>query len=93
MDSQSIINNNLLDEPILIDNDKHNDINDINEISNNKFINEQIKKVNNNIQLTTKISGLTKTFYFCCKKNLRTVNNLYLGLEPNEKFGLLGFNG
>ena len=49
MDSQSIINNNLLDEPILIDNDKHNDINDINEISNNKFINEQIKKVNNNI--------------------------------------------
>ena len=24
---------------------------------------------------------------------MRVVNNLYLGLEPNEKFGLLGFNG
>ena len=52
-----------------------------------------MNKVNNNLDLSTRISGLTKTFYFCCKKNLRAVNNLYLGLEGNEKFGLLGFNG
>ena len=43
--------------------------------------------------LTTRIEGLRKTFWFCCKKSVRAVNNLYLGLEANEKFGLLGFNG
>ena len=90
IDLKSEINNNLLNEPLLINKNK---INDINADLNNRFVNEQIQKVNNNIQLTTRISGLTKTFYFCCKKNLRVVNNLYLGLEPNEKFGLLGFNG
>ena len=90
IDLKSEINNNILNEPLLVDNDK---VNDTNDILNNKFINEQIEKVNNNFQLTTKIKGLTKTFYFCCKKNLRVVNNLYIGLEQNEKFGLLGFNG
>ena len=37
--------------------------------------------------------GLKKTYWLCCKKNVRAVNNLYLGLNNNEKFGLLGFNG
>ena len=43
--------------------------------------------------MTTKIKGIRKTFFNCCGKNVRAINNLYLGLEPNEKFGLLGFNG
>ena len=33
------------------------------------------------------------TFFYCFSKNVRAINNLYLGLEANEKFGLLGFNG
>ena len=41
---------------------------------------------------TTRIEGLSKTFFLCCQKNVRAVDNLYLGLEANEKFGLLGFN-
>ena len=40
---------------------------------------------------------MTKTFYPCCgccrKGKIRAINHLHLGLEPNEKFGLLGFNG
>ena len=67
--------------------------NNNNQLIGNKYVQEQIEKVNNNLDLTTRIVGLTKTFCFCCKKNLRAVNNLYLGLEANEKFGLLGFNG
>jgi len=42
---------------------------------------------------TTRIEGLYKTFWLCCRKNVRAINNLNLGLEANEKFGLLGFNG
>ena len=63
---------------------------------NNVYINEQIQKIqNNSTKLTTVIKGLKKTFCIgCgCSKNLRAVNDLYLGLEANEKFGLLGFNG
>ena len=63
---------------------------------NNPYINEQIQKIQNNPKkLTTVIKGLKKTFCIgCgCSKNLRAVNDLYLGLEANEKFGLLGFNG
>ena len=33
------------------------------------------------------IQNLKKTYFEKC----RAVNRLYLGLEPNEKFGLLGF--
>ena len=42
---------------------------------------------------TTRIEGLYKTFWLCCRKIVRAINNLNLGLEANEKFGLLGFNG
>ena len=60
----------------------------------NPYVQKEIEKINSGKELTTKISGLIKTFYGCCGcKNVRAINNLYLGLEPNEKFGLLGFNG
>ena len=60
----------------------------------NPYVQNEINKVNSQIELSTKISGLTKTFFSCCgRRNVRAINNLYLGLEPNEKFGLLGFNG
>jgi len=61
----------------------------------NNYIQNEINKINsdNENKLTTKIIGLKKTYWMCCKKNIRAINNLYLGLENNEKFGLLGFNG
>ena len=64
----------------------------------NPYVQKEIQKVNSNQELTTRISGLTKTFFVCCpcctgRSHLRAINNLYLGLEANEKFGLLGFNG
>ena len=63
--------------------------------NNNKYIESEINKINNdkNNKLTIKLIGLKKTYWACCKKNIRAINNLYLGLENNEKFGLLGFNG
>ena len=57
-------------------------------------INKEMKKISENRgALTTIIENLNKTFFVCCGKNHKAVNRLYLGLEPNEKFGLLGFNG
>ena len=64
-----------------------------NQNDNNPFVTEEINKLNSQQNLTTRVEGLYKTFFYCCKKNVRVVNNLNLGLEPNEKFGLLGFNG
>ena len=67
----------------------------INTNKDNEYIKNEFNKINNDIEnkLTTKIIGLKKTYWLCCKKNIRAINNLYLGLENNEKFGLLGFNG
>ena len=64
----------------------------------NPYVQEEIRKVNDSQQeLTTRIINITKTFYPCCaccrKGKVRAINHLHLGLEPNEKFGLLGFNG
>ena len=61
----------------------------------NNYIQNEINKINNDNEnkLTIKITGLKKTYWMCCKRNIRAINNLYLGLENNEKFGLLGFNG
>ena len=59
----------------------------------NPYINNEKDILNTRTDLTTRIEGLRKTFWFCCKKSVRAVDNLYLALEPNEKFGLLGFNG
>ena len=69
------------------------DNNQLDAINQNQFVAAEIRKIKTNPNLSTKIEGLYKTFFNCCKKNVRVVNNLYLGLEPNEKFGLLGFNG
>ena len=87
-------------------NNYNNELNEINnniisnnnnnfDKNNNNYIQNEINKINNDNenQLTTKIIGLKKTYWMCCKKNIRAINNLYLGLENNEKFGLLGFNG
>ena len=60
----------------------------------NYYVQKEIEKVKSSKELTTRILGLSKTFYTCCGcKRVKAINNLYLGLEPNEKFGLLGFNG
>ena len=61
----------------------------------NDYVQNEINKINSDQdnKLTTKIIGLKKTYWMCCSKNIRAINNLYLGLENNEKFGLLGFNG
>ena len=66
----------------------------------NSYVQSEIKKVNTQENLSTRIINVTKTFYPCCfccercrKNKVRAVNHLHLGLEDNEKFGLLGFNG
>ena len=59
----------------------------------NPFFQALIKRIRTNSNLSTKIEGLCKTYFNFCKRNLRIVNNLHLGLEQNAKFGLLGFNG
>ena len=63
----------------------------------NPYVQSEMKKVSSQQELTTRIINLTKTFYPCCaccrEGKVRAINHLYLGLEPNEKFGLLGFNG
>ena len=59
----------------------------------NQYVQNEINKTANSIGLTTVIRNLQKTFFVCCGKHVRAVNKLYLGLEANEKFGLLGFNG
>jgi len=83
-----INNNNYTSLPVANDN-----FNKLNDPSKNPYIIKEVNKITNRDDLTTKIIGLYKTFWFCCRKNVRAINNLYLGLEPNEKFGLLGFNG
>jgi len=60
----------------------------------NPYVIKEIEKVSNSGELSTKIIGLNKTYTkcFCCKK-VKAINNLYLFLDVNEKFGLLGDNG
>ena len=66
----------------------------INNPLDNFYVKKEIDKLNSQVELSTRIENLVKTFYSCCgKRNVRAINHLYLGLEPNEKFGLLGFNG
>ena len=66
---------------------------DSNAQLNQYTLKEKEKIINQGRTLTTIINDLQKTFFVCCGKHLRAVNRLYLGLEANEKFGLLGFNG
>ena len=96
IESKNIITNEK-ESPLLRSSEDGNFSNNNNIGSNphNNCIQKEINKINSDTEnrLTTKIIGLKKTYWFCCKKNIRAVNNLYLGLENNEKFGLLGFNG
>ncbi len=98
-------NENLIEENIInnneIENNNNNNINNNNNNSNkepilsdylSKSVAEQTQKINLS-SMTTKIVGLTKSFWVCKGPNIRAVDKIYLGLEANEKFGLLGFNG
>ena len=58
-----------------------------------KTMKNEEEKVRLRNDLTTKLVGLRKTFWVSCRQKIRAINNLYLGLEANEKFGLLGYNG
>ena len=79
------------EDPILLVNSERSTIYDPLQ---NEYVQKEKEKVESDKELTTRISGLVKTFYSCCgRRNVRAINKLYLGLEPNEKFGLLGFNG
>ena len=62
---------------------------------NENLVEAERKRITEDMYLNlipTKIVGLKKTYWFCCKKNIRAVNNIYFCLENNEKFGLLEFN-
>ena len=63
-----------------------------NQIKNNNE-EEQINKIQNNLLLSTNIYNLSKTFFFCCNDNIKSINNLNFGLEINENLGILGNNG
>ena len=107
--ADDFISNNNITEPILENDDKKKKKKRVYNIElsdeelekrknlkdplNNIYVKKEKEKVNSDKELTTKIKGIRKTFFNCCDKNVRAINNLYLGLEPNEKFGLLGFNG
>ena len=106
--SEEFITNNNLISPLIgkteknkndnsnnnkIKNDSKNKISTSKDTPDNKYVQNEKEKLKSDKDLSTKISGLRKTFFVCCGKNVRAINNLYLGLEPNEKFGLLGFNG
>ena len=86
-DNDKIKIKNNISMPFIVNNHLSNPL-------NNPYVKKEIDKVNSDKLLTTRIKGLRKTFYsFCGNRNIRAINNLYLGLEQNEKFGLLGFNG
>jgi len=96
-----------LNQPLIQDNNINNNsiLHSINKASlsethltfdiskNNPDVNKEKYILDTRNDFTTRIEGLYKTFWFCCRKNVRAINNLNLGLEKNEKFGLLGFNG
>ena len=89
--NDSLLVNEYIDNNIHINN---NDIiNDNENPFDNPYVKKEISKIKTRNDLTTKLSNLQHTFWICCGKNVRAINNLYLGLEANEKFGLLGFNG
>ena len=99
MSEEFLANNNIFDEgnTPLLQNAQNNYLLENNNNMNqpNKCVEKEMEKINNDLEnrLTTKIVALKKTYWLCCKKSIRAINNLYLGLENTEKFGLLGFNG
>ena len=94
-DNNSLLENNLISE-LNINNSL------INKNENSKFKNEYLemqKKTKIKDNITTKLINITKIYttyknnFCCCKTRNIILQNLNLGLESNEKFGLLGFNG
>ena len=87
-DSNINNNNNLINNPSpLINSNNSIELNPL----RNPYVQKEIAKVNGEQELTARIIGLTKAFYVCCgwcccsdRQNVRDINNLYLGLEPNE---------
>jgi len=59
----------------------------------NQYVMNEVDKIRNSGGHLIKIEGVRKTFWYCCKKKVKVINNLFLGLQQNEKFGLLGSNG
>ena len=59
----------------------------------NQYVLNEVDKIRNSGGHLIKIEGVKKSFWYCCKKKVKVINNLFLGLQQNEKFGLLGFNG
>ena len=84
-DEDELVINEVIDE-------KKTDSNIINDPLINQYVINEINRIGDEGFLT-KIEDVQKTFWYCCKKNVKAVNHLYLGLELNEKMGLLGFNG
>ena len=83
------------DENIILMNKEPLSANNLNFDIGNHYhdVNKEKYLLDTRNDFTARIEGLYKTFWFCCRKNVRAINNLNLGLEANEKFGLLGFNG
>ena len=105
--SMGVINEVMEEEEEIILGNKTKDNLDIKKINNisriktysyidplsNKYVLNESNRIKNQAGFLTIIKGLKKTFWFCCKKKILAVNNLYLGLGLNEKLGLLGYNG
>ena len=64
---------------------KSNENNNIIQPQYNNYIQNEIYKINNDNEnkLTIKIKALKKTYWMCCSKNIRAINNLYLDLKNN----------
>ena len=92
---------NSLENNLSINNAKNSDNNQINFSEkqlynnplNNPFVINEIERTEGYGNLSSKIKGLRIIYFVCCGKNVKAINNLYLGIESNEKFGLLGYNG
>ena len=58
----------------------------------NSNVIDEIQRVKNSGNISTKIEGLNKTFLetscFCKTNKIKAVNNLYLCLDQKEQFGL-----
>ena len=87
--TQRTFNEELLSGDIVV-NACNNIVKDYNKEQQDKIALDTDKK-----QLSVKISGLSKIYYkcCCCNRSIKAVNNLYIGLNQNEKLGLLGYNG
>ena len=78
-----------------------NNINRIEIINNNLYkiphstpnVLNEVNNIKNKKYYLTKIENLKKTFKINCRQKIFEINNLYLGLKTNEKFGLFGPNG